>query len=141
MISIDGIMELLPHRFPMLLVDNVEELEVMEHAKGIKAVTYNEPYFQGHFPHKPVMPGVLIIEALTQLIHIMIVSEPKYRDNLVYYAGISKAKFYDTVRPGSLLELSVNKKAHNDNLVVCKTSASVNTNVVFTAEITVMITE
>lgn len=141
MLDINNIMELLPHRFPMLLVDSVEEFEAMEYARGIKSVTYNEPYFQGHFPRKPVMPGVLIIEALTQLIHIMIVSKPEYRDKLVYYAGISKAKFYDTVLPGSLLELDVRKKAQNNELVVCKARASVNSKDVFTAEITVMITE
>ena len=72
---------------------------------------------------------------------MMIVSKPEYKDNLVYYAGISKAKFYDTVRPGSLLELDVRKKAQNDNLVVCKVCASVKSEPVFTAEITVMITE
>jgi 3-hydroxyacyl-[acyl-carrier-protein] dehydratase len=103
-------MELLPHRFPMLLVDVVEELKPGEYAKGYKCVTYNEPYFQGHFPAKPVMPGVMIIEALTQLIHIMIVSVPEYRENLVYYAKIGKAKFYETVLPGSVLHLEVEKK-------------------------------
>ena len=141
MLNIDKIMDILPHRFPMLLVDEVNELEPMEYAKGIKAVTYNEPYFQGHFPKKPVMPGVFIIEALTQLIHIMIVSKEEYKDKLVYYAKISKAKYFDTVKPGSILNLDVRKKGQTGELVVCNVSASVNDKEVFSGEITVMITE
>jgi len=140
-LNIDGIMGLLPQRFPMLMVDVVDELEPLESAKGIKAVSYNEPYFQGHFPQKPVMPGVLVIEACTQLIYIMIVSKEEYRNKLIYYSKISKAKFFAPVLPGSLLKLEVKKKSQLDNLVVSWVEASVNSETVFTAEITVLITE
>lgn len=139
--DISEIMELLPHRFPMLLVDKVETIEAGEYATGYKYVTYNEPFFQGHFPEKPVMPGVLIIEALTQLIHIMLVSVPEYRDRLVYYAKIEKASFFGTVLPGSCLKLEVEKKNNIGDLVVCNVKASVGDNTVFKAYITVMLTE
>ena len=139
--DINEIMELLPHRFPMLLVDCVETITPGECATGYKYVTYNEPYFQGHFPGKPVMPGVFIIEALTQLIHIMLVSVPEYRENLVYYAKIEKAGFYKPVLPGSRLKLEVEKKNQIGELVVCNVKASVEEETVFKAYITVMLTK
>ena len=138
-ITIDGIRDILPHRFPMLLIDQVVECSPMNFAKGIKAVSYNEPYFQGHFPQKSVMPGVLIIEALTQLIHFMIASEEQYQDATIFYSQISKAKFYQTVTPGCLLHLEVKKKGCIDNLVMCNTRASVQGVDIFTGEITVVI--
>lgn len=141
MLNIDDVLKLLPHRFPMLMVDEVSEIEPMEYAKGIKAVTYNEPYFRAHFPQKPVMPGVFIIEALAQLIHIVVVTKEEYKDKLCYYAKISKAKYFDTVRPGAVLELSVKKKAQAGELVSFNVIASVKGNVVFSGEITTMITE
>lgn len=141
MMDINEIMQLLPHRFPMLLVDKVETIEAGERAAGYKYITYNEPFFQGHFPGKPVMPGVLIIEALTQLIHIMLVSVPEYCDRSVYYAKIEKAGFFKPVIPGNVLKLEVEKKNKIENLVVCNVKASVEDEPVFKAYITVMLTE
>jgi 3-hydroxyacyl-[acyl-carrier-protein] dehydratase len=138
-LSINEIMELLPQRYPMLMVDSVEELKPGEYAKGHKCVTYNEPYFQGHFPEKPVMPGIMIIEALTQLIHIMVVSVSEYKENSLYYAKIGKAKFYQPVIPGNVLQLETEKKGIIDNLVTCRVRAFVDETDVFTAEITVML--
>lgn len=140
MLSCDEIRKILPHRYPMLLVDRVLELEPLKSAKGVKAVTYNEPYFQGHFPEKSVMPGVMVIEALTQLIHIMIASTEEYRNMFVYYAGISKAKFFGTVTPGCLLNLEVSAKA-GGGMYICSSRASVEGSDVFTGDITVMIVD
>ena len=94
------IMEILPHRHPFLLIDTIEELEPGVRAVGRKNVTFNEPYFAGHFPGNPVMPGVLILEALAQTGAVAILSLPENRGKTAYFAGIDKAKFKQMVRPG-----------------------------------------
>ena len=99
------IMEILPHRHPFLLIDTIEELEPGVRAVGRKNVTFNEPYFAGHFPGNPVMPGVLIMEALAQTGAVAILSLPEHRGKTAYFAGIDKAKFNQMVRPGDTLEL------------------------------------
>ena len=99
------IMEILPHRHPFLLIDTIEELEPGVRAVGRKNVTFNEPYFAGHFPGNPVMPGVLIMEALAQTGAVAILSLPEHRGKTAYFAGIDKAKFKQMVRPGDTLEL------------------------------------
>lgn len=99
------IMEILPHRHPFLLIDTIEELEPGVRAVGRKNVTFNEPYFAGHFPGNPVMPGVLILEALAQTGAVAILSLPEHRGKTAYFAGIDKAKFKQMVRPGDTLEL------------------------------------
>ena len=139
--NINEIMEYLPQRYPMLLVDKVEEMEPGERAIGYKYVTMNEPYFQGHFPKKPVMPGVFVIDALGQLIYLMLVCVPENRDKYVYWAKLAKAKFYDAVIPGSVIKLDVQKKTQIDNLVACVVRATVEDKDVFTAEMTMMIVE
>ena len=98
-------MEILPHRHPFLLIDTIEELEPGVRAVGRKNVTFNEPYFAGHFPGNPVMPGVLILEALAQTGAVAILSLPENRGKTAYFAGIDKAKFKQMVRPGDTLEL------------------------------------
>ena len=98
-------MEILPHRHPFLLIDTIEELEPGVRAVGRKNVTFNEPYFAGHFPGNPVMPGVLIMEALAQTGAVAILSLPEHRGKTAYFAGIDKAKFKQMVRPGDTLEL------------------------------------
>ena len=92
-------MEILPHRHPFLLIDTIEELEPGVRAVGRKNVTFNEPYFAGHFPGNPVMPGVLILEALAQTGAVAILSLPENRGKTAYFAGIDKAKFKQMVRP------------------------------------------
>lgn len=103
-----GVRDLLPHRYPFLLVDAVNELEPGKSIKAIKNVTSNEPFFNGHFPGFPVMPGVLIVEALAQTAGILILkSNPAYdpRKDLFYLAGVDKARFKRTVLPGDQLVL------------------------------------
>lgn len=99
------IMEVLPHRQPFLLIDKVEELEPGVRAVAKKNVTFNEPFFAGHFPGNPVMPGVLIIEALAQTGAVAILSQPEWKGKTAYFAGINSAKFKQKVLPGDTLTL------------------------------------
>jgi len=103
--SIKEIMEIIPHRYPFLLIDTIEELEPGVRAVGRKCVSANEPYFQGHFPGNPVMPGVLIIEALAQVGAVAMLSQPEFKGHTAYFAGIDKARFRKKVLPGDVLEL------------------------------------
>jgi 3-hydroxyacyl-[acyl-carrier-protein] dehydratase len=106
-IDINQIMELIPHRYPFLLVDRVTKVEKGKSIEGIKNVTFNEPQFMGHFPNNPVMPGVLIIEALAQVSAVLVSSsiEGNRQEKLVYFMSIDKAKFRKIVRPGDRLVL------------------------------------
>lgn len=109
-LDIYEILEHLPHRYPMLLIDRVLECRVGEKLIGIKNVSYNEPYFQGHFPHRPVMPGVMILEALAQATGILAFRTSNKRpDNgsLYYFVGIDEARFKQPVEPGDQLILEV----------------------------------
>lgn len=101
------IMEIIPHRYPFLLIDTIEELTPGVRAVGKKCVSMNEPYFQGHFPGNPVMPGVLIIEALAQVGAVAILSQPEWKGRTAYFAGIDKAKFKRKVLPGDVLRLEL----------------------------------
>jgi len=102
MLDIHKILESLPHRYPFLLVDRIVEVDG-KNITGLKNVTFNEPFFQGHFPSEPVMPGVLILEAMGQVAAMMIVLEPELRDMITYLTGVDKAKFRRPVRPGDQL--------------------------------------
>lgn len=99
------IMDILPHRYPFLLIDTIEELEPGVRALGRKCVSINEPYFQGHFPGNPVMPGVLILEALAQVGAAAILSQPEWKGGTAYFAGVDKARFRQKVVPGDILSL------------------------------------
>jgi 3-hydroxyacyl-[acyl-carrier-protein] dehydratase len=103
------IMQTIPHRYPMLLVDRVENLVPHTSVRGIKGVTMNEPFFQGHFPSRPVMPGVLLVEALAQTAAVLTVYSmgPEAEGKLVYFMSIDGAKFRKPVEPGCLLYLNV----------------------------------
>ena len=106
-LDIDAIREILPHRYPFLLVDRIEELET-ERVVGIKNVTVNEPFFAGHFPDYPVMPGVLIIEAMAQVAGVLVLSGiPDRKTKLVLLAGVDGAKFRKPVRPGDQLRMEM----------------------------------
>lgn len=107
--DVRGVLALLPHRFPMLLVDRVEDIVPDVSARGIKAVTINEPFFAGHFPQRPIMPGVLIVEALAQTAGVLALVSigDKGRGKLLYFMGIEEAKFRAPVEPGCLLHLNV----------------------------------
>ena len=101
------IRELIPHRYPFLLVDRIEELEPGERAVGLKNVTQNEPFFQGHFPDYPVMPGVLIVEAMAQVGAVAVMVNEEYRDKLALFAGIDGVRFRRQVVPGDVLRMEV----------------------------------
>ena len=108
-IGIEQILKSLPHRYPFLLVDKVIELELGKKIVAIKNVTFNEPHFLGHFPDHPIMPGVLIIEAMAQAGALMVTSAPGFKpeEKLVYFMSIDGAKFRKPVIPGDVLELHV----------------------------------
>lgn len=101
------IQNLIPHRYPFLLVDKIIEVEEGKRAVGIKNVTVNEPHFQGHFPGNPIMPGVLIVEAMAQVGLIAIKSLPENKDKLGVFTGIDKMRFREQVRPGDTLKIEV----------------------------------
>ena len=103
--DINEINRIIPHRYPFLLVDCIEEMEPGLKAVGYKNVTVNEPYFQGHFPEKPVMPGVLIVEALAQVGAVAVLSLEENKGKLAFFGGIDKAKFRRQVVPGDRLKL------------------------------------
>jgi 3-hydroxyacyl-[acyl-carrier-protein] dehydratase len=107
--DIGKILGALPHRYPLLLVDKVRSLEIGETIHAVKAVTFNEQFFQGHFPGRPIMPGVLQIEALAQAAAILAIEtlELAGTNKLVYFMAIEEAKFRNPVEPGCLLELNV----------------------------------
>ncbi len=104
-LSASEIADILPHRYPFALVDRIEDHEPGKWARGIKCVTMNEPFFQGHFPGHPVMPGVLIIEALAQTGAVAMLSLPEYKGKLAFFGGIRSARFKKQVVPGDVLEL------------------------------------
>lgn len=110
-LTLQDIKELIPHRYPMLLIDRVI-LNDADSGVGIKAVSGNEPFFQGHFPSKPIMPGVLIVEAMAQTAGVIVmskVSSQSQQNTLVYFMSIDNVKFRKPVTPGDLLELRVQK--------------------------------
>lgn len=107
MLQSQEIQEIIPHRYPFLMVDRIIELEEGKRAVGIKNVSSNEPYFQGHFPGHPIMPGVLIMEALAQVGAVVILKMPEYAGHLALFAGLDEVKFKRQVIPGDQLRLEV----------------------------------
>ncbi|MFT8872962.1 MAG: 3-hydroxyacyl-ACP dehydratase FabZ [Sporolactobacillus sp.] len=134
MMTIDDIKHILPHRYPFLLVDRVLEVEDGKRAVAIKNVTANEPFFQGHFPDYPIMPGVLIVEALAQVSGIAVLHGGEAADHLTLYAGIDKCRFKDQVRPGDQLKLESEILRFRSGFVKAKGVASVDGAVVCEAE-------
>ena len=105
--GIKEIMSILPHRFPFLFVDRVDVDDEGLSGKGFKNVTINEPYFEGHFPNNPVMPGVILIETMAQVGAVIILSKEEYRGKTAYFAGVNDFRFKEKVLPGDILEIEV----------------------------------
>lgn len=137
--SIQEIKEIIPHRYPMLLVDHIEELEEGKRVVAKKNVTINEPFFQGHFPHEPVMPGVLIVEAMAQAGAVALLSLPDFRGKTAYFGGLDKAKFRKKVTPGDTLILEVEILKVKSAAGIGKGIAYVDGKKVAEAELTFMI--
>ena len=142
-IDVMRIMEMIPHRYPILLVDRVDEIITGESAVGVKNVTINEGFFQGHFPARPVMPGVLIVEALAQTAAVMVVESlgQEMEGKLVYFMSISDAKFRKPVVPGDVLKLHVEKDRARGRVWRFKAQAKVNDQVVCEAGFSAMLAD
>ena len=140
-INLQEIMALIPHRYPLLLIDRLEDVHPAESAVGIKNVTFNEPFFQGHFPGHPIMPGVLIIEAMAQTAAVCTVCsfDQESADKLVYFMKIEEARFRKPVVPGDVLELSVTKLKARRNVWKFRGEARVNGTTVSQAVFSAMI--
>lgn len=141
MLDIRDIMEIIPHRQPMLLVDKVEILEEEKRAVGYKGVTYNEPFFAGHFPAEPVMPGVLILEAMAQTTAVLLLNREETRGKIGYFGGINKAKFRKKVQPGSLLRMEIEVVKRRGPVAVVSGKAYADDGLAAEGEMTFMIGE
>lgn len=139
MLNTKQIMEILPHRAPFLLIDRIEELEPGKRAVGRKAVTYNEPFFTGHFPQEPVMPGVLICEALAQVGAAALLSKEEYKGKLAFFGGINKARFRRKVVPGDVLRMETELIKIKGPVGIGKATAWVDDEIAAEAELTFMI--
>lgn len=120
------ICEIIPHRHPFLFVDKILEMEPMKRCVGQKNVSFNDSFFQGHYPNYPIMPGVLIVEALAQVGAYLLLSTEEYRGKLPIFRGIDKAKFKRQVKPGDILNLEVELIRLRGNIGIAKGTASVD---------------
>ncbi len=141
MLGIKEIQEIIPHRHPFLLIDCIEELVPGKKSVGYKSVTYNEPQFLGHFPGEPVMPGVLMIEALAQTGAVAILSVPENKGKTAYFGAINSAKFKRKVVPGDKLKLSCEIIRQKGRIGIGKAVASVDGEIAVEAELTFIIGE
>lgn len=130
------IMEIIPHRQPFMLIDTIEELEEGVRALGKKCVSFNEPYFAGHFPGNPVMPGVLILEALAQVGAVAMLGMPEMKGKTAYFAGIDKARFKQKVLPGDVLMLETKIIKVKGPIGIGEATATVNGKIACKAELT-----
>ena len=122
------ILRILPHRAPFVLLDRVLDIQPRKSARALKCVTYNEPFFPGHFPGKPIFPGVLILEALAQLVAVLAYASDPFDSKLkvMYFMGIDRARFRTPVVPGDRMELSVELIQRKSNIWKCSARASVD---------------
>ena len=134
-LKIGRILDLLPHRYPFLLVDRVVEIQRMSNIRAYKNLTFNEPFFQGHFPGTPVMPGVLILEALAQVGAVAILSLPENRGKIALFGGVKNARFKRQVIPGDVLELECTLTKRRGPVGIGACIATVNGETACTAEL------
>lgn len=142
-IDIERIMELIPHRYPFLLIDRMVDIVPGESATGIKNVTVNEPCFQGHFPGHPIMPGVLIVESMAQTSAALVMQTlgKDAEGRVVYFMSVEGARFRKPVTPGDVMRINVKKQARRGNVWKFQGEATVEGNVVAEATYTAMIME
>ncbi|ASC04816.1 3-hydroxyacyl-ACP dehydratase FabZ [Acetobacter sp. DmW_125133] len=140
-IDVNRIMQAIPHRYPFLLIDRMEDIVLGEEATGIKNVSVNEPFFQGHFPARPVMPGVLLVEAMAQTAATLVVLTlgKDFEGKLVYFMTIEGAKFRRPVEPGDQVRIHVAKERHRSNVWKFRGEARVEGTVVAEATFSAMI--
>ena len=140
-IDVHRIMEMIPHRYPVLMIDRVVDIVPGVKATGVKNVTINEPFFAGHFPERPVMPGVLIIEAMAQTAAVFVVHTlgPESEGKLVYFMSVDGARFRKPVEPGDQLHVEVNKQRSRGNVWKFTGKANVDGNLVAEATYAAMI--
>lgn len=139
MLGIKEIEAIIPHRHPFLLIDYVEDYKPGEYAIAYKCVSFREDFFAGHFPQEPVMPGVLIIEALAQTGAVSILSDEKNKGKIAYFGGINKCKFKGKVVPGDTLKLETKIIKSKGPIGIGEAVASVNGKVVASAELTFVV--
>ena len=140
--DINAIMKLLPHRYPFLLLDKVVEMETGKRAVGIKNVTFNEPFFEGHFPGHPIMPGVLILEAMAQTGGILLLSSvPEAQGKLIYFMSIDGAKFRKPVLPGDQLKMEITVIRIKEKIAKMLGKAFVGDELVAEGEFTCMVVD
>ena len=140
-VDVQRIMEMIPHRHPFLMIDKVVDMVANQRATGIKSVSINENYFQGHFPARPVMPGVLIIEAMAQTAAVLVVHTlgPESEGKLVYFMSVDNARFRRPVFPGDRLDVYVTKQRHRGNVWKFEGRAQVGDNLMAEAVFAAMI--
>jgi len=142
MMDINEIMSYLPHRYPFLLIDRIVELEADKRIVGIKNVTINEPFFQGHFPGHPIMPGVLLLEAMAQVGGVFALkSDPQAADKVIYFMSIDKAKFRKPVVPGDQIRFELQLLKKRSNIMAFRGEALVDGGMVAEAEMMAMIVD
>ena len=135
------IMDLIPNRYPICYIDYVDDLVPEESITATKNVTINESFFRGHFPHNPVMPGVLIIETLAQAASILILKSPRFYKTTAYLGAIHNAKFREMVRPGDILKLQVEMKKVRSRMGIVDAKAMVNGKLACQAELVFIVAE
>lgn len=135
----NAIQKIIPHRYPMLLIDRVVELEPGKKAVAVRNVTINEEVFNGHFPQNPVLPGALIVESMAQTGAVALLSEPEFKGKTAYFGGIKSAEFRKVVRPGDTLRLEVELEKVRGHVGLGKGIATVDGKKACTAELTFLI--
>lgn len=140
-LDVNEIMEMIPHRYPFLMIDNVKDIVAGESAVGIKNVTVAEPHFQGHFPGHPIMPGVLIVEAMAQTSAVLVVATlgEEAKGKLVYFMSVDNARFRKPVVPGHTLEITVTQLQQRRNIYKFKGEARVGDTLMAEANFAAMI--